>query len=289
LIIRDYGFFEAIICWCDLLGDGSSMIAGFLLAIFIGLTLGLIGSGGTILTVPIFVYVMGVDPVMATTYALFAVGVTSVVGAVRGFANSEIDIKQACRFGIPSLLTVYLTRTFLLPLVPETIHFGSFEIHQSVLLMIFFALIMFAAALSMIVNDTSLAEYPITGEWSSELKTKALGVAVGLITGVVGAGGGFLIVPALISLLKLPLRKAVSTSLLIISVNSLFGLLGDIEKVKDFDWLILCGYTFFAIIGIFVGFLFSKKIDGSVLKTVFAYLILCLSIYILFKELFLIF
>jgi len=264
------------------------MIAGFLLAIFIGLTLGLIGSGGTILTVPIFVYVMGVDPVLATTYALFAVGVTSVVGAVRGFATREIDIKQACRFGIPSLLTVYLTRTFLLPLVPETIHFGSFEIHQSVLLMIFFALIMFAAAISMIVNDTSLAEYTMKGEGSSSVKTTALGVAVGLITGIVGAGGGFLIVPALLSLLKLPLRKAVSTSLLIISVNSLFGMLGDVEKGKDFDWFVLGGYTFFAIIGMFVGFLFSKKIDGSVLKSVFGYLILCLSIYILFKELFLI-
>ncbi|KGE12869.1 sulfite exporter TauE/SafE family protein [Sphingobacterium deserti] len=265
------------------------MIAGFLLAIFIGLTLGLIGSGGTILTVPVFVYVMGVDPVMATTYALFAVGATSVVGAVRGFMNSEIDIKQACRFGIPSLLTVFLTRSYLLPLVPETIHFGAFEIHQSVLLMIIFALIMLTAAISMIVSDKSLAQYTMTEKETNSTKTTVLGVVVGLVTGVVGAGGGFLIVPALLSLLKLPLRKAVSTSLLIISVNSLFGMLGDVEKAKDFDWFVLCGYTFFAIMGIFGGFLLSNKIDGSVLKSVFGYLILCLSVYILLSELYLIF
>lgn len=261
------------------------MVSGFLLAVVVGLTLGLIGSGGTILTVPIFVYVMGVDAVMATTYALFAVGVTSVVGTVRGFFNNEIDLPEACRFGIPSLLTVFLTRTFLLPLVPETIRFGSFEIHQSIALMIIFALIMFASGISMVISSSSLTGYTLAAEKSSAAKTTILAVLVGLITGVAGAGGGFLIVPALLSVLRLSIRKAVSTSLLIISVNSLFGMLGDMEKIKDFDWFILCGYTLFAIIGIFAGFSLSEKVSSSVLKKVFGYFIICLSIFILCKEL----
>ncbi|WP_238387123.1 sulfite exporter TauE/SafE family protein [Sphingobacterium olei] len=259
------------------------IILGILLAIAVGITLGLVGSGGSILTVPIFVYIMGVDPVLATTYSLFAIGVTSFLGGVRGFITRTVDIKKVLTFGVPSLLMVYITRMFILPLVPDVLIIGPYAIHQNNALMVLFALVMLGASVSMIIRHDERVEYKSEREVSGGEITAA-GGAVGLVTGLVGTGGGFLIIPALVNFFRMPIKRAVSTSLVIIAVNSFFGLLGDLEKFHVVDWQVLLSYTVTVIAGMFAGFSISKGVDGSRLKVIFGYLVLFVGIYILLAE-----
>lgn len=261
------------------------IIIGCILAILVGVTLGMIGSGGTILTVPILVYVMGVDPVLATTYSLFAIGITSLIGAGRGIVRKEADLPKVLTFGVPSLIVVFLTRSFILPLVPEVIHIGDLVFHQNVLLMILFSFVMIASSLSMIRSGKMTLKAPDEAV-KTPIEVIALqGAMVGLVTGLVGAGGGFLIIPALINFYQLPMRKAVATSLIIITINSFFGVVGDLEKFPQFDWPLLLGYTGAAIFGIFIGFYFADKVSNKSLKVVFGYMILLVGCYILVKEL----
>jgi len=256
------------------------MLIGFLLAVLVGITLGLVGSGGTILTVPILVHVMGVDPVLATTYSLFSIGISSLVGAVRGFAAGEVDVRKILAFGLPALLMVFAMRTFILPLVPEIIVIGSWEIHQAALLMALFAVVMTASSISMI-RETAPPFFLSVGERETPVgMVVLLGMLVGMVTGTVGAGGGFLIIPALVHFFKMPMKNAVSTSLVIIAVNSLFGVLGDVEKLPVFDWPLILGYTLFAVVGIFVGFRLSDRMDGRKLGKLFGYLILAIGVYV---------
>jgi len=263
------------------------MLLGLILAVIVGITLGLVGSGGTILTVPILVYAMGVNPVIATTYSLFAIGATAVVGGIKGFYKNEVDLQKVITFGLPSLLMVFIVRNYMLSLVPEVFVFGSWEIHREVVLMILFALVMIASSYSMI-SGTGIS-FVRTSKRNSESvrQVVAQGLFVGFVTGVVGAGGGFLIIPTLVSVFSLPMKKAVSTSLVIIAINSAFGLLGDLEKFPEFDWYLLLSYTFFTIGGIFIGFFLSNKMDGEQLKKSFGYLILIVGIFVLLKELWL--
>lgn len=261
------------------------MLLGLILAIIVGITLGLVGSGGTILTVPILVYAMGVNPVLATTYSLFAIGITSIVGVLKGFYKKEVDIRKVFTFGLPSLLMVFIMRNYMLSLVPEIFIIGSWEIHREVMLMLLFGVVMLVSSYSMIRGTGFSFVRSTKRNGESVRQVAAQGLFVGFITGVVGAGGGFLIIPTLVSVFKMPMKKAVSTSLAIIVINSFFGLLGDLEKFPEFDWALLSGYTFFTIIGIFLGFLLSNKMDGEQLKKAFGYLILLVGIFVIVKEL----
>ncbi|MGO1596144.1 MAG: sulfite exporter TauE/SafE family protein [Sphingobacterium sp.] len=260
------------------------IIIGCILAILVGLTLGLVGSGGTILTVPILVYVMGVDPVLSTTYSLFAIGLTSGVGGLRGIFRKEVDLNKVWSFGIPSLVVVFITRSFVLPLVPETIVIAGYPIAQRVLLMILFSIIMIASSLSMIRSAQRRLEVPTQSHQFPIEIIILQGALVGLVTGAMGAGGGFLIIPALVNFYHLPMRRAVSTSLVIISINSFFGLAGDFEKFPTFDWVLLGGYTLGATIGLAVGLYFADRIPGHRLKAAFGYVILLVGLYVLCNE-----
>lgn len=260
------------------------IILGCVLAILVGITLGLIGSGGTILTVPILVYIMAVEPTLSTTYSLFAIGITSLIGAVRGIIKKEADLPKVLTFGVPSLIVVFITRSFILPLVPEVIHIAGYSFHQNVLLMILFSFVMVASSLSMIRSAKNGPEVP-GGYVKTPIEVIVFqGALVGLVTGLVGAGGGFLIIPALVNFYHLPMRKAVATSLIIISINSFFGVMGDIEKFELFDWELLLGYTGGTVFGIFIGFYLSEKISNKNLKKGFGYMILLVGVYILIKE-----
>lgn len=261
-------------------------ILGYLGAVIVGLVLGLIGGGGSILTVPILVYLIGLNPITATAYSLFVVGVTSLIGAYQNFKKGLVDLKTAIIFSIPAFIAVYLTRRFLVPMIPdEVFSIGDYDITNSIFIMVFFAIIMLLASLSMIKDrkeistDTTNIEikynYPLIG---------LEGIGVGVLTGIVGAGGGFLIIPALVLLAKLPMKTAVGTSLFIIAIKSLIGFLGDVTNL-EIDWNFLIIFTILSIIGIIIGVWMSKFISGKKLKKGFGYFTLIMALYILYKEL----
>jgi uncharacterized membrane protein YfcA len=262
-------------------------IVGFALATIVGISLGLIGSGGSILTVPILVYVLGVDPVLATAYSLFIVGATSLVGGVQSSLQKSVDFKTVLIFGLPSIAAVYATRMWLVPLIPqELFSIGSFEITKSIALMILFALVMIFASVSMILperNKEVNENLPLSYNYPMILLEGAL---VGMLTGLVGAGGGFLIIPALVLLAKMPMKLAVGTSLFIIAAKSLIGFVGDLQGNQVIDWKLLGSFTAFAVAGIFIGILFSRKIPGNKLKRGFGWFVLVMGIYIIVKEIF---
>jgi uncharacterized membrane protein YfcA len=263
----------------------SIVIIGFSAAILIGVSLGLIGGGGSILTVPVLVYILGVDPVLATAYSLFVVGSTSLVGAGTYMKKGLVNYKTALVFAIPSFIAVFLTRKFLVPALPDPLFtVGEAIITKNIGIMVFFALIMLAASFSMIKGKKG-------GDAADEEEVKfnfpiiALeGSVVGVITGIVGAGGGFLIIPALVLLAKLPMKMAVGTSLLIIAAKSLIGFLGDLSS-QTIDWQLLLIFTSLSIVGIFIGSALSKKINEKILKTGFGWFVLVMGIYIITKEL----
>ena len=260
--------------------------AGYIASLLIGLSLGLIGGGGSILTVPVLVYLFGIDPVLATAYSLFIVGATSLVGAFPKYKNGEINLKTAIIFGIPSIIAVYATRAFIVPAIPtEVLTIGSFVVTKAILTMMIFAVLMIFASVSMInENNNHQTE---TGEQAFNYPMILLeGTIVGIFTGLVGAGGGFLIIPALVIFSKIPMKQAVGTSLLIIAAKSLVGFTGDLGK-QTMDWQLLISVTIIAIIGIFIGNMLAKKVSANSLKKGFGWFVLVMGIYILIKELFL--
>jgi uncharacterized membrane protein YfcA len=263
---------------------GVIVIIGFAAAVLIGISLGLIGGGGSILTVPVMVYILKIDPVLATAYSLFVVGSTSLVGAGTYMKKGLVDYKTALVFAIPSFIAVFLTRKFLVPALPDPLFtLGEAIITKNIGIMVFFAVIMLAASYSMITEKKG--GDAVEGEVKFNFPMIALeGLVVGVITGIVGAGGGFLIIPALVLLAKLPMKLAVGTSLLIIAAKSLIGFLGDVST-QTIDWQLLLIFTSLSIVGIFIGSALSKKINEQVLKTGFGWFVLVMGIYIITKEL----
>ena len=261
------------------------VLIGFAAAILIGVSLGLIGGGGSILTVPVLVYILGVDPVLATAYSLFVVGSTSLVGAGTYMKKGLVNYKTAIVFAIPSFIAVFLTRKYLVPALPDPLFsLGNAEITKNIGIMVFFAIIMLAASFSMIRNKKCV-DCDEDAEIKFNFPMIALeGSVVGLVTGIVGAGGGFLIIPALVLLARLPMKMAVGTSLLIIAAKSLIGFLGDVST-QTIDWSMLLIFTGLSIVGIFIGSALSKKINEKALKKGFGWFVLVMGIYIIAKEL----
>ncbi len=259
-------------------------IVGYLASILIGISLGLIGGGGSVLTVPLLVYLFAIDAVTATTYSLFIVGMTSVVGSVSYFKKNLVNLKIALVFGVPSIISVFLVRRFLLHAIPDTIfQIGNFSLTKDIFLMLIFAILMLLSAYNMIKNKN-------VEETSDKPFNYPLvifqGLLVGVLTGLVGAGGGFLIIPALVQFLKLPIKNAIGTSLLIIAINSLSGFSFSFSHFY-MAWDLILPITGIAIIGILIGSAISKKIDGKKLKPAFGWFIVLMGIYIIAAELFL--
>jgi len=263
-------------------------VVGYIASVLIGISLGLIGGGGSILTVPVLVYLFGVEPVLATAYSLFIVGATSLVGAFPKYKVGLVNIKTAIVFGIPAIAAVYATRAFIVPAIPHDIfRVGNFHFTKSLLLMLLFAILMVFASVSMIREKKNTNGNGNTGEVKFNYPLILLeGTVVGVLTGLVGAGGGFLIIPALVLFSKLPMKQAVGTSLLIIAAKSLIGFTGDLHH-HILDWKLLITVTVLAIAGIFIGSSLSNKIDGNRLKKWFGWFVLVMGIYIIVKELFL--
>lgn len=263
-------------------------IVGFVGALLMGLSLGLVGSGGAILTVPILVYLFSIDTLLATTYSLFIVGITSLVGATVRAGSGNINWPMTFMFGVPSMISVYVSRSVLLPLLPDVVfHTSYFILHKSLFLLLLFAILMLIASYSMIRNHDEHSEL---NDKNGQFNPWALiykGLLVGIVTGFLGAGGGFLIIPALVLMARTPMKKAVGTSLVIIAANSFMGFWRDYSLHHLIDWRFLLQFSTIAILGIMVGSALSHKISGDKLKPIFGYFILLMGIYIIFKELFL--
>lgn len=258
---------------------------GYIASILIGISLGLIGSGGSILTVPVLVYLFSVDAVAATAYSLFIVGFTSAIGSVGYLRKGLVNIKTAVVFGIPSIIAVFLTRAYIVPAIPkEVFTVGDFVVTKSILMMLLFAVLMVAASYSMIKKDSKEKEDENNEPQKFNYPVILLeGAIVGTVTGLVGAGGGFLIIPALVLLSKLPMKEAVGTSLVIIAAKSLIGFFGESGETI-IDWNLLVMVSAFATAGIFIGIYLSKKIDGAKLKPIFGWFVLIMGVYIIIKE-----
>lgn len=258
-------------------------IAGYISAVLIGLSLGLIGGGGSVLTVPVFVYMLHVNPVLATTYSLFVVGSCSLVGGARAWYKGLIDFPTVIYFGASSLVTVFLVRHFLVPAIPDHLFtVGKTDITKGVFLMVLFALLMVGAAISMIRSRNRIETAGTDGK--SRIPALVLqGLVVGAITGLLGAGGGFLIIPALVLFSKLPMKTAVGSSLTIMAFSSLFGFFSTLSAYTV-NWLQLLIFTAIAVCGIFIGVALSDRIPGNALKKGFGWFILTMGLYILVKE-----
>jgi uncharacterized membrane protein YfcA len=262
-------------------------IIGYTLAVLVGVSLGLIGSGGSILTVPILVYIMNVEPTNATAYSLFIVGATALVGGIKNAMEKNVDFKTVLIFGAPSIVAVYLTRAYLVPFIPkEMFSLGDFIVTKDIFLMMLFAVVMILASYSMIKPSKK------TEEESGEIQYNVPmifveGTLVGILTGLVGAGGGFLIIPALVILARIPMKLAVGTSLLIIAAKSLIGFYGDVKTNPNLDYHLIFYFTGASILGMFLGIYLTKKIDGTKLKIGFGWFVLIMGVYIIIKELFL--
>lgn len=259
-------------------------IAGYIASLFIGVSLGLIGGGGSILTVPVLVYLFALSPTIAISYSLFIVGFTSLVGAYNNYRKGLVNFKTVLLFGSSSITTVFIARKFMIPFLPDVFFtLGSFVVTHSLFVMVVFAILMLAASVSMIKGRKAITE--------DETKEKPwmlvlYGVLIGLVTGFLGAGGGFLLIPALVILMKLPMKKAIGTSLFIIALNSLIGFLGDMGR-HQIDWMFILIVTAIAIAGIFIGGYFNQKVDSHKLKKAFGWFVLIMGIYIIVKEVFL--
>lgn len=262
-------------------------IIGYIASIFIGISLGLIGGGGSILTVPVLVYLFGIGAEMSTAYSLFIVGSTALVGGVRNASLGNVNYKTAVVFTIPAFIAVYATRAYLVPAIPDEIMtVGTYVLTKDIAIMVFFALVMLAASVSMIRNKRDEEE---DQDATPQFNIPAIlleGTLVGVLTGIVGAGGGFLIIPALVLFAKLPMKKAVGTSLLIIAAKSLIGFIGDVQRYGDqIDWTLLLTVTAIAVFGIFVGIYLNNFIDGKKLKKGFGFFVLLMAVYIIVKQL----
>jgi uncharacterized membrane protein YfcA len=257
---------------------------GYFASIIIGLSLGLIGGGGSILTIPILVYLFKINAELATSYSLFIVGITAASGCVSHYRMGNLQIKSALYFAIPSVFSILMIREVIFPQIAETLFsIASYKVSKSFLIMVVFSVLMIIASISMIRKKT----ITIQGSKTNYAQLALIGFFIGIITGFLGAGGGFLIIPALLFFASLPMKQAVGTSLLIIFINSSIGFAGDLYIGTPIDYSFLLIISSIAFVGMLIGTQISKRIDGSQLQPIFGWFILIMGLYIIAKEIFL--
>ncbi len=264
------------------------LILGYLAAVLMGLVLGVIGGGGSILTVPILVYLMGISPDVATGYSLLLVGATAAFGAISYFRQGLVDVKASVLFAIPSIFAVYATRAYLMPVVPDVLLNDPIIITKNTTIMVMFASLMLASAVMMLRKATKTVS-PSSAPASPTKPNVPLiiveGAVVGVITGILGAGGGFLIIPALVLFMGMPMKMAVGASLFIIALKSLLGFVGDLQAGIHLEVPLLPLMLVATFVGVAISTRVAKHLDGAVLQKIFAIFTLVIAVFIITKEL----
>lgn len=265
-------------------------LVGYIAASLIGISLGLIGGGGSILTLPVLVYFLHVEPLVATSYSLFIVGITSSLGALMKSKQVNIALPAVVLFGVPSMLAVVITRRYILPAIPDKLPIlpGVILLKPTFILLLF-ALLMVIVALNMILTKSHKESVIREKKAESTVATfnpmllVVAGVVEGALSGLVGAGGGFLIIPALVMLAQIPMREAIGTSLLIVGVKSLIGFIGDVPHLV-LDWKLLLAVALMTLLGFMIGHKLSRRMSSQKLKLVFGYFVLVMGLFVFVKE-----
>lgn len=256
-------------------------IIGYLAAIVMGGMLGTLGGGGSILTVPILVYLFGLAPMTATGYSLLVVGLSALIGMVGHLRAGRIRLIPGLQFALPAIVGVSLVRQWLLPAMPKVmLQAGGFVLSRDMAMMGLFALAMVLSAWSMLRKGPPADE---SERSASAVLLAGLGFATGVFAGFIGAGGGFIIVPVLVALAGLPIEQAIGTSLLIIALQSLSGFVADLSAHPAPDWLLLGGFTLLAGVGVLAGTRFAGRIPSQRLKPTFGWFVLGMGVLILIK------
>lgn len=267
-----------------LIKDKCMLILGYISAAIIGVVLGLVGAGGSILAVPVLIYLFNIPVHTATIYSLFIVGVSSFFGTIGYVRNGLYSFKTIIFFGLPSIISIYFTRTHIVHFLPDVLfNVGNYTVTKDVGTMMLFSILMILASYSMIRKSTVIQhdDYKETKKFRY-LFILLLGLIIGFIAGLLGAGGGFMMIPALVVLANLPMKIAIGTSLTIVCINSSIGFLGDLFYCTfPIDWHFLIIFTVISIAGILAGTQLSKYISGNKLRPAFGWLILVLGIVIL--------
>jgi len=266
------------------------LVTGIIAFLIIGLILGLIGGGGSLLGVPVLVYILSIEADLATTYSLFIVGMTALVGSITYIKKGEVSGEAILNFALASVVTVFCMRKFIMPNLPSEFIIKGMHVSKQNLIMIVFALLILSASYSMIISRKPNRIKDV--KWNEFTKTPLgipfvilLGILIGVITGFVGAGGGFIIVPVLMIFVRLNFKKAIGTSLCIVALNSIIGFLGNIGH-QNLDWMFLLGISAVCGIGILLGSLLSNKISSQKLKPAFGWFTLVVGVFVLLKETF---
>lgn len=257
-------------------------IIGYIASIFIGLILGLVGGGGSILTVPLLVYLFKINAQLATTYSLFIVGLTAIYGVCSNYKSKNLHLRSALIFAIPSVFSLLLIRKIILSKIPNSfLILNQFTVYKNSFILVIFAMLMLSSAAIMIKKSDVSKQFR---NQKNNYKLAIIGFLVGVLIGFLGAGGGFIIIPALLFFAKLDIKQAIGTSLLIIAINSSLGFMSDIIDGIVVDFVFLTKIVALSVVGMMIGTALSQKIDGKLLKPIFGWFVLCMGLYIIGKE-----
>jgi uncharacterized protein len=256
-------------------------LVGYLALIGIGVVLSLMGGGGSLLSVPILVYLFSLDIVTASSYSLFIVGTTSLLGAWLKQKEQRVDLRSGMMFSASSVVAIFLARKWILPWIPEELlSLNSILITKRALILTIFALLAITSSLIILLRPT----WHSVDQGKQRLKfLLPVGFTTGMLVGLVGVGGGFLILPSLIIFARLPFKIAVGTTLLVIGFNSLLGFLGDVMNYP-IHWLFLLIITGLATLGMWLGNVCGEKIPVNYLRVTFGWIMLIVAIGIIVKE-----
>jgi len=256
-------------------------IIGYIGAFLMGIVLGAIGSGGSILTVPLLVYLFNVTPTIATGYSLLIVGITAFIGAIRYYTKGMIDIRSATIFAIPSIAMTYITRAYIMPNIPDNI----LGIDRDSSIMFLFAALMIVSAF-MMYKDSHFSNKRNVDISHPKFLIILEGIVVGFITGLLGAGGGFLIMPALVLLMKMPISMAIGSSLFIISLKSLIGFVGDLQSGIIIQMPMILYFIICTVIGMIIATKYFSSKKDMLRQKFFAIFTALVAIFIVLKEIF---